>query len=462
MSESSVQPLTRVLGPLGVALLTLSVLSPGASVLVAGADILHHAGTGAPLAFMLGGLLTLVFTFAQAELGSSFPLAGGDYATIGNTLGPLAGFLSFGAAMVGVPVFMAVSVAGVSLYLRTIWPGLPVTGTALAALAVSATLATLNIRTGALLTGIFLAIELGTLALLAGLGFAHPVQSLGAVLTAPMVFSGGTAAPLTAGGLALAIAAASWATSGAGQAIYFTEEMHNPARVGRLVIAITLITIASEVIPVLGVTLGAEHLPSVFASESPFTAFIAQRASPAVALVVTLGIIAALFNASVSGLICYGRMAYSSGRDRIWPAPVNRALTRIHPRLESPWIATLAVAALAAVCCFLSLRMLIILASAGGIAGWILINLAGIAGRQRGLTGRPGTYRAPLFPLTNILSLFGAAGLAVLAWRDVDAGRPGIVAVLVMMALAALYFRFVLSRRPGGWVLHKPEPLFAD
>ncbi len=134
MSESSVQPLTRVLGPLGVALLTLSVLSPGASVLVAGADILHHAGTGAPLAFLLGGLMTLVFTFAQAELGSSFPLAGGDYATVGNTLGPLAGFMQFGLGMLGVPVFMAVSAAGVSLYLRTIWPGLPVNGTALAAL----------------------------------------------------------------------------------------------------------------------------------------------------------------------------------------------------------------------------------------------------------------------------------------------------------------------------------------
>ena len=216
MSESSVQPLTRVLGPLGVALLTLSVLSPGASVLVAGADILHHAGTGAPLAFLLGGLMTLVFTFAQAELGSSFPLAGGDYATVGNTLGPLAGFMQFGLGMLGVPVFMAVSAAGVSLYLRTIWPGLPVNGTALAALMLSATLATLNIRTGALLTGIFLAVELGALALLAALGFAHPVQGLSAVFTAPMVFTGGVAAPLTIQGFALAVAAASWATSGAG------------------------------------------------------------------------------------------------------------------------------------------------------------------------------------------------------------------------------------------------------
>lgn len=83
MTDATAPALQRVLGPIGVTMLTLSVLSPGATVLVAGADILHQAGTGAALAFMLGGLLILVFTFAQAELGSSFPLAGGDYATIG-------------------------------------------------------------------------------------------------------------------------------------------------------------------------------------------------------------------------------------------------------------------------------------------------------------------------------------------------------------------------------------------
>ena len=77
-------------------MLTLSVLSPGASVLVAGADVLHRAGTGAALAFLLGGVLTLIFTFAQAALGSSFPLAGGDSATLGKTLAARAGFVQSG------------------------------------------------------------------------------------------------------------------------------------------------------------------------------------------------------------------------------------------------------------------------------------------------------------------------------------------------------------------------------
>lgn len=51
-NQSTTQPaLTRSLGPIGVALLTLSVLSPAASVFISGADIVHQAGTGAALSF---------------------------------------------------------------------------------------------------------------------------------------------------------------------------------------------------------------------------------------------------------------------------------------------------------------------------------------------------------------------------------------------------------------------------
>ena len=141
--------LQRVLGPIGVSLLTLSVLTPGASVLVAGVDVVHHAGTGAALAFLVGGLLTVIFTMSQAELGAAFPLAGGDYATAGNALGPRAGFIQFGLVLFQTPIFLALSAVGVSLYVRTLWPGLSAPGIAIAAVAASAAIAILNIRTGA-------------------------------------------------------------------------------------------------------------------------------------------------------------------------------------------------------------------------------------------------------------------------------------------------------------------------
>jgi amino acid transporter len=453
MTHVTAPALQRVLGPVGVTMLTLSVLSPGASVLVAGSDILHRAGTGAALAFLLGGALTLIFTFAQAELGSSFPLAGGDYATIGNTLGPRAGFVQFGINLLQTPVFLAVSATGVGLYSHVLAPAFPVTSTALLALGLATAIAVLNIRTGAALTGAFLVIELATLILIAALGFAHPVQSLGFIFSKPMVFASGAPSHLTLASLGLAVAAASWATSGAGQAIYFSEEMHAPASVGRLVIAIVLMTILFELVPVLGIVTGTENLQGVFASEAPFTAFLAERASSLVATLVTLGIIAALFNALVSGISCYGRFVYSSGRDQIWTSGVNRVLVRISAPFGSPWIATIVVAGSAIACCFMGLSKLIVLASGCGIAQWVLLNVAGIVGRRRGLTGGRGTYRAPLFPLTHVASLVSAGALAIIAWNDVASGRPGVIAVIAVMILSLLYHGLVLDRRGRRWTV---------
>lgn len=370
---------------------------------------------------------------------------------VGQVLGPRWGFVQFAVDMVSVPMFLAISATGIALYLRVVLPGLPAVPTALAALALSIVGATLNVRTGAAITGLFLAVELGALAIVALLGFAHPARGLGEVLLAPVRFDAAGPHSLTLGVLAIAVAAGSWATSGSGQAIYFGEELHDPARVGRLVIRITLVAIATMALPVLGLAIGSTDLPATLTAESPFAAFIAARSSPAIATLISLGIAGAIFNANMAGVICYGRWIWSSGRDRIWPAPVNRALTRLHPRFNSPWVGTLVVGLAGMACCFLGLRTLVIALAGTGLVSWLLINAAALAGRRRGLTGGPGTYRAPLYPLPQLLSFAAVAGLAVLTWQDEETGRPGELLLLGVIAAALVYHRFVLSRRPGGW-----------
>ena len=241
------------------------------------------------------------------------------------------------------------------------------------------------------------------------------------------------------------------------------EELYNDGQAFKLTfrtkhgIIITLIAISTMLLPVLGLVMGANDLPTVLAAESPFAAFIAQRASPTVAIITSLAIASAIFNANLAGIICYGRFAYSSGRNHIWSQPINTALVRLHPRLNSPWVATLAVGVFAMAFCFLGLRALIIVAAALGIVGWTGLNLGGLIGRRRNLTGRPGAYRAPLYPLTHILSFVGAAWLAVLAWRDTETGRPGEFFVIGLIIAALLYHQFVLARRPGGWTMTNPS-----
>ncbi|WP_157083094.1 hypothetical protein [Novosphingobium lentum] len=48
------------------------------------------------------------------------------------------------------------------------------------------------------------------------------------------------------------------------------------------------------------------------------------------------------------------------------------------------------------------------------------------------------------------------AALSVLVWSDPVGGRPGLIAVLIVVLLTALYHAFVRDRRIDGWSLAGP------
>ena len=72
----------------------------------------------------------------------------------------------------------AVLALGVSEYLGAVIPGLQPIPTALVTVWGATLLGVLNIRTNALVTGAFVAVEIAALALLAVLGFLHPARGL--------------------------------------------------------------------------------------------------------------------------------------------------------------------------------------------------------------------------------------------------------------------------------------------
>lgn len=88
MSEARSNGLARVLSPFEVLLLTLSALSPVLSVFIGGNGVLHLAGTGAALAFLLGGAFNFLFCLLYSEVAAAFPGAGGIYPSLTRLLGP--------------------------------------------------------------------------------------------------------------------------------------------------------------------------------------------------------------------------------------------------------------------------------------------------------------------------------------------------------------------------------------
>jgi amino acid transporter len=444
--------LGRSMRRLGALLITLSGITPAASVFVMGQDVIHQAGTGAMLCFLAAALLGLSTAYVYAELASAFPLTGGEYSIIGRTMGPAYGLMALGLNLFGGALGQAVFALGLAEYLRVVIPGLPDVPTALAVTAGTTLVTLLNIRLNAVVTGAFLVLELLALGVMSGLGVLHPHQPIGDVLFHPSVLAGGALAPTPLAAIGLGAAAAVFVFNGYGGAVFFGEEMYEARTKLAWVVFWSLgIAAAAEIAPVVAVMVGAPDPAAMLAADKPLPAFLLAAGGPMIEKAVSLGVAFAIVNAMIAVGLINARQLYCSGRDGVWPATVSRWIAAVHPRLHSPWIATLIMGAATAACCFLRLDLLVMLTSTGIVVIYAGVSLASMVGRRTGSTAG-GDYRMPLYPLAPVASLLALAAVVAANLLDPDVGRPSLIANAAVMALSAGYY-FVYLRRRGGWVL---------
>ncbi len=448
MSAPKAWPLPRSMKVLGALFLALSAATPASSVFVIVPDVLAEAGSGALIAMGIAALIAVCVGHLYAELGSAFPTAGGEYVMIGNTLGPLPGFLVLGLNLANSILGAAVLALGVATYL-----GLAETAQTPVALAVvwgATLLGLLNIRTNALVTGLFVGVEIIALVVLAALGFGHPHRDLAGLFLHPMAPSahGGLVA---AGAVSIgtAVAAAIFAFDGYGSAVYFGEEMREaPRRIGRAILWALAITVVAEVIPLTAILTGTRDLGALLGSDSPITAFVTEAGGPAVARVLGLAVALAIINAVIAMVLLTARQLWRAGRDRTWPAPVSEALGRVHPRLQSPWVATLAAGVLISSLCFLGLKTLIMVTGTGTAVIYAWLCVAVIRGRATRSTAH-GHHRTPLVPWVPLLVLAALAAVLVTAALDVSGGLPGLAMMGGVCLAFGLYWSLWLRGR--GW-----------
>jgi amino acid transporter len=449
---SSHGALHRKLSSWGVLLLTLSCLSPVFSIYGAGSDVLVHAGTGAPVLFAVGIGAALVWAAVYAELGSAYPYAGGDYVGVGSVLGPWAGFVSLALWAATSPPDVAFLAKTLAVYVVALMPTVSATLVTFAALAAAIAVALLAVRTSAIITGLFLTIEMLTVLVLSA-GLWHPAHGVWDAITHPRVVDvSGHWMPVALGALASGCVNAAFATSGGNQAIAFGEELVRPHRnMGRVILLAGLIGALTTALPVIGVVVGSANLAAILHSPAPFTAYVISKAGPVAGTALSAGVVLAIFNALIAQLMFTARLYFSFGRDNIFPRPVNRALSTVHGVSGAPRMATLLIGACSALCCLLDSHLLLVFIAGLVVYSLALVSCAVLVGRRRGLTGRRGHWRSWLFPLAPVLGLGLALAFAVADCLDIDSGRPGLIALGVVLAGALLWYHRVLKKRPGGW-----------
>jgi amino acid transporter len=434
-------------------LLTLSCLSPVYSIYGIGSDVLLHVGSGAASVFICGIGVAVVWAVVYAELASAYPYAGGDYVGVAAILGPWAGFASLTVwAVTAGPAdaFLAKTIAN---YAGELMPTVSPLLVTFAALGAAIAVALLAVRTSALVTGVFLGIEMLAVLVLIGAGLRHPVRGLAEVVLHPVVLgSSGILVPVAMGAMALAGVSAAYATTGGNQAIAFGEELADPHRhMGRVVLLAGMIGAFATAIPIISVVVGASQLTSILKSSAPFSAFIATVAGPVAGHALSAAVILAIFNALIAQIMFLARLFFSLGRDRIFSPALNTVLATVHFSSGAPRAATWVVGAISAACCLLNNHVLIAFISGLTVYVLLLVSFAVLVGRLRGLTGQPGYWRSWLFPLAPILGLMLALAFGFADLLDEEAGRPSILILGAMIGLALLWYCFVLRRRDGGW-----------
>jgi amino acid transporter len=290
------------------------------------------------------------------------------------------------------------------------------------------------------------------LAVLSGSAFLHPWHGVEAAVLHPVVASavgtGGRIAlvPLDKSGFALAVATSIFTCGGATWVLYFAEEMIEPEqRIGRVVALVSPLAAVTIGLPLVLAVLAAPDRAAMMASDAPLANFLAQAGGPALARLVSGGIVLAVFNAVVASSMGYARLIYATARDGLWPAGVGAPLGRISHRFGSPLVATLGLGVVSAMAMQLSERLLLILNANENVLEYTLLGLAVIVGRRRGQTAHH--YRVRPYPVIAILALLTGPALGVADWFDPDAGRPSLFVLAGMIAFGLLYQPLIRRRQ---------------
>jgi amino acid transporter len=160
-------------------------------------------------------------------------------------------------------------------------------------------------------------------------------------------------------------------------------------------------------------------------------------------------IVIAVLNATLAITLGSGRILYSAARDNAF-GPLSKPIAHIHPRLRTPWIATLIIGVIGVILCLgVSIDTLVNLTGASLVADYALIAIAALVARATGATaGSP--YRMKLWPLPPLLAL------AALGYVFTQQTSLLLEATLITMGIGLVYWLAVLLPQRGkAWTLQE-------
>lgn len=452
------QQLARRLNVSEVVGLAMADVSPTMAVLFLTAGVFVVGGTFAIGANLILAVVVVMIALCLAELAALFPIAGGMYSLVRRVLpGPFAWPTTFNYLIQGVVIPATLALGTVS-FIKDLIPGvgLPDTLFAVLLLGAATAIALTKVEVGAWATGVMVVVELIVLSIITVAALLNPHQSLSEVTFHPSALSGGELAGVSLAMMLATLAPAFNVINGYDAALGFSEELKGGERnIAKAVVISAVMACVLIIIPLTAAVVAAPDLKEFFEAPAPVVYSVQQSLGSWARVVVDIGAAVALFNAMLSLLMYFGRGVYTTGRDGIWPASVNRSLGRLN-RFRSPAAGILVLAVPAAVLVFTSaLEFLIIFSGTVIAAVYFCIGLAALWSRRKH-SGEQRPYRMPLWPLPPLV----VVGFTALALVEQETKYLVAEGVLIAVSLACWAGSRYWSREipAGTTVLPEDDP----
>ena len=388
-------------------------------------------------AWIAGGLIALAGAFAYAELGALFPKAGGQYVYLRDGWHPLVGFM-YGWALLmliesGAIAAVAITFASYGMRLAGRPDAAPVP-LAIAAIALLSLVNYFGVKPGSRVLNVLVVLKVAALAVLIVAGAIAPA--------APAWWSAARdgAAPSAASALAFgaALVPVLFAYGGWQNANYLAEEINDPRRNLPLSLLAGTLAVVVIYVAVNVVYLRALGLEGLAATATPASTAAAIMFGALGDRFVTAAIAISTFGFLDLAILAPTRVYYAMAADRAFLP----ALSRLHPRYQTPWIAILIQSTWS---CVLALTgRYDVLLNYVVFADWIFFGLTVatlmIFRRTYPLSRRPpGTFRAPGYPWVPAAFVV-VAGAVVLSVVRADPSSAWRGAVLLTAGIPVFYW----------------------
>jgi amino acid transporter len=404
---------------------------------------------------MLGWLVAVLIVvndgMVWSELGAAMPGSGGSYVYLREgfgreTFGRLMAFLFIWQFILSGPLEIASGYIGFAQYLGYIWTDAPVT---MVAIVVGLTNIALLYRQITHIGKITISLWIGTL-LTTGAVIATGALHFDAAIAfdfPPDAFKFSTGFLL---GLGAASRVGVYDYLGYYDICYIGDEVRNPGRTIPRSIIISVIAVAAIYVAInlsiIGIVPWREFVPdSQPAARYVVSLMIERIYGSKVASVLTVMILWTAFGSCFALLLGYSRIPFAAARDGYF----FKVFGKLHPKHNFPYVSLVVIGAIAIVCSFFSLGIVIDVLIATRILVQFIGQIIAVALLRKNEPALERPYRIWLYPLPSFIALVG--------WLFIYVTLPQRVILFSLAALALGVISFLLwSRGTSRWPFAAP------